>query len=61
MPEPSLRQIMDKRMFWRFLVYAQGEIYAVFDDESDFQIESNKIQATGPNIWKNLILTNLMF
>ena len=56
MPDTSLRKTMKKYICWRSPVHARGEIYKVFDDESDFQIENSQFRQPGPNIWKNLVL-----
>ena len=61
MPETSLRKTMEKPNFWRFPVHARGEIYTVFDEESDFQIENSQFRQPEANIWKNLIFENLVF
>ena len=45
----------------RFPVQSRGEIYTVFDEESDFQVENSQFRQPGPKMWKNLILKNLVF
>ena len=60
MPEASLRKTMVKPNFWRLAVHAQGEIYVVFDEESDFQVENSQFRQPGPNIGKNLMFKNLI-
>ena len=35
---------MEKPNFWRFPVHARGEIYTVFDEESDFQVKDAGIR-----------------
>ena len=61
MPETSLRKTMEELIVWRFPVHARGEIYTVFDEESDFQVENSQFRQPGPKIWKNLIFKNLVF
>ena len=39
-PKPALENNMDKQHFRRFPVHARGEMYIVFDEESDFQVEN---------------------
>ena len=55
MPEARLRKIMVKSNFWRFAVHARGEIYIVFDEDSDFQVENSQFRQPGPKIGENLI------
>ena len=52
MPETSLRKTMESLYFWRFPVHARGEIYSVFDEESDFQVENSQFRQPGQKIWK---------
>ena len=61
MPEASLRKTMVKPNFWRFAVHARGEIYIVFDEGSDFQVENNQFRQPGPKIGKNLISKTYLF
>ena len=61
MPETSLRTTMEKPNFCRFPVHARGEIYTVFDEESDFLVENSQFRQPGPNIWKSLIFYNRVF
>ena len=60
MPETSLRKTVEKPNFWRLPVDAGGEIYTVFDEESDFQVENNQFRRQRLKIWKNLIFKNLV-
>ena len=61
MPEASLRKTMIKPNFWRFAVHAGGELYIVFHEESDFQVENIQFRQPGPKIGENLIFKNLFF
>jgi len=61
MPETSLRKTMEKLNFWRFPVHAQGEIYTVFDEESNFQVEHSQFRQPGPKKLKNLIFKSPIF
>ena len=60
MPEIGLGKTMEKPNFWRFAVHTRGEIYTVFDEESEFQVENSQFRQPGPKIWKNLILQYLL-
>ena len=42
MPEISLGKLMKKLIFWKLPVHPGGEIYTVFDEESDFQDKKNQ-------------------
>ena len=42
-------------------VHSGGDIYTVFDEESDFQIENEQFRRQSTNIWKNLIFPNPSF
>ena len=57
LPETSLRKTIETPMLWRFPVHARGDIYTVFHEESDFQVENSQFRQPGPTIWKNLIKT----
>ena len=61
MPEISLGKTMEKPIFWKLPVHPGGEIYTVFDEESEFQVENSQFRQPGPKIWKNLIFKNLVF
>ena len=50
--QTSLRKTVEKHNFWRFPIHVWGEIYKVFDEESDFQVENSQFRQPGPNIWK---------
>ena len=56
MPEINLRKTMEKPSFWKLPVGAGGEIYTVFDEESDFQVENEQFRHPGAKNWKNQIL-----
>ena len=43
MPETSLRKTTEKPNVCKFPVHARGEIYTVFDEESDFQVKNKQI------------------
>ena len=55
MPETSLGKSMDKPSFGGSAASTGGEIYTVFDEESDFQVENNQFGQPGQNLWKNLV------
>ena len=55
MPEISLAKTMGKPNFWKLPVHSGGEIYTVFDEESDFQVENEQLRHQRSKIWKNLI------
>ena len=61
MPEINLRKTMEKPSFWKLPVGAGGEIYTVFDEESDFQVENEQFRRQRSKIWKNLVLKNPSF
>ena len=61
MPEISLGKTMKKPIFWKLPVHPGGEIYTVFDEESEYQVENSQFRQPGPKIWKNLIFKNLVF
>ena len=61
MPEINLRKTMEKPSFWKLTVGAGGEIYTVFDEESDFQVENEQFRRQRSKIWKNLVFKNPSF
>ena len=61
MPETSLGKSMDKPSFGGSAASTGGEIYTVFDEESDFQVENNQFGQPGQNLWKNLVFKILVF
>ena len=60
MPEISLGKTMEKPIFRKLPLHPGGEIYTVFDEESDFQVENAQFGQPGSKIWKNLIFKNLV-
>ena len=59
MPETSLRKTMETYFFLRFPVW--GEIYTVFDEESNFQVENSQFRQPGQNIHKHMISKHIIF
>ena len=55
MPEINLRKTMEKPSFWKLPVHPGGEIYTVFDEESDYQVENEQFRRQSSKQWKNLI------
>ena len=55
MPEIGLGKTMEKPNVWRLPVDAGGEIYTVFDEESDFQVENNQFRRQRLKTWNNII------
>ncbi len=53
MPEISLGKTMEKPNFWKLPVDAGGEIYTVFDEESDVQVENKQFRHQGQKYGKN--------
>ena len=60
-PRPAAAKTMGKPSFRKLPVHPGGEIYTVFDEESDFQVGNEQFRQPGPKIWKNLILKNPNF
>ena len=58
MPETSLGKSMDKPSFWGSAASTGGEIYTVFDEESDFQVKNWQFRQPEAKITvgKNLIV-----
>jgi len=44
MPEINLTKTMEKPSFWKLSVHSGGEIYTVFDEESDFKVENEQFK-----------------
>ena len=44
MPEISLRKTVGKPNFWKLPVHSGDEIYTVFDEESDVQVENEQFR-----------------
>ena len=61
MPEISLGKTMEKPIVWKLPIHPGGEIYTVFDEESDVHVENSQLRQPEAKIWKNLIFKNLVF
>ena len=59
-PTPALEKSCNSLIFGGF-PYMPRVTYTVVHAECDVQVENSQFKQPGPNIWKNLILKNIIF